>query len=156
MIFFPVILVLLTGCTGREIVVTGRSAYYVEDSLVMSEVLRTLSVYDLDTLGRQMIETVDVLPEPADLVEPDYPKEIVMNQKYVMDGRAYVKAFVSAEGLVTRAHLWKSSDDIFNKPSLEAAMRCRFTPGMTNGKAVSCWVIIPFKYHVITDDELKK
>jgi outer membrane biosynthesis protein TonB len=40
----------------------------------------------------------------------------------------------------------KSDNEIFNQPSLDAAMKFEFIPAAKNNKAVSMWVVVPFKF----------
>ncbi len=146
------IIMLLSGCSGKELIVTEKAAYYLEDSLAAPAEFKSLDSYDLDTLGRRLGDAMEFLPEPVDLVNPDFPREKMMHSSYYQDGTVLVKVFISTEGKVLRALVWKSSNNVFNKPCLEAAMESEFTPGRLSGKTVKCWMTIPFTFHVILSE----
>lgn len=88
---------------------------------------------------------LDAEPQIIYKVVPKYPEAA---RKKGMEGRVIVKLWVGPKGNVRKAILMKSTDPIFDKPSLDAAMKYKFSPGMYRDKPVSVWVIIPFNYRL--------
>lgn len=87
---------------------------------------------------------VDVQPTPIQpFVAPHYPEQA---RKKGIEGTVYVKMLVSEKGVVKNAQVIQSDAEILNKASIDAAMKWRFTPGAKNGKAVSTWIVLPFKF----------
>jgi TonB family protein len=86
---------------------------------------------------------VDKQPKVIFIQKPEYPP---VARRDSTEGRTWVKIWVGRDGIPKKAVLLKSSDDIFNLPSLDAAMTCKFTPAILDGKPVDVWVVIPFTF----------
>lgn len=91
---------------------------------------------------------VDQMPRIISQTIPVYPEKA---KKAGVEGRVIVKLLIDTKGDVRKAILMKSSDGIFDKPSLDAAMKYKFSPAMYRDNPVSVWVIIPFTYRLKPD-----
>jgi TonB family protein len=70
---------------------------------------------------------VDVQPKVVDLPTPKYPEGAVQKR---IEGRVVVKIWVDERGRTKKAVILESDNEIFNKPSMEAAENAKFTPAM--------------------------
>ncbi|MFA6540914.1 MAG: TonB family protein [Bacteroidota bacterium] len=93
---------------------------------------------------------VEKQPQPVNgsTPAPVYPN---LARKAGIQGTVWVKIWVDEKGNPRRADVLKSDDEIFNKPSIDAAMKWKFTPGVLQGKPVAVWVTIPFKFKLNPD-----
>lgn len=88
---------------------------------------------------------VPVEKEPQILRQavPPYPPSALKDHT---EGQVILKIWVSPTGMPRQAIILKSTDDIFNQPAIDAAMKYRFTPAIMNKMPVSVWVVIPFSF----------
>lgn len=104
----------------------------------------TISIATQDTSGASPdFVNVDTPPQIVSQAIPEYPEEAKEEQ---IGGRVIVKLWVDANGDVKKAVVLKSSNEIFNRPSIDAAMKYKFTPAILRDKPVAVWAIIPFSY----------
>jgi protein TonB len=82
-------------------------------------------------------------PEYVKRVEPKYP-ELAMRAG--LEGKVSVKLWVDKEGKVKQVVILKSDAEIFNQPSIDAAMQFVFTPAYMNNGPVAVWVATQFKF----------
>lgn len=141
-VFLFLVASVLFSCSGRNFIATAVMVYYPGDSLAT----------DTEKFG---IDSTDCfLPAVIKSEEPDYPKYIVGQTYYYLEGDVLVKIFISTEGEVKRALILKSTERVFNKPALEAVMNWRFTPAILKGKPVGCWILVPLKFrHTKSEDQ---
>ncbi len=76
-------------------------------------------------------------------VQPAYPE---IARKAEIEGTVWVELWVTKEGKVKKAVVMKSTSDIFNQPTLDAAVQFVFTPAMMQSGPVAVWVTMPFYY----------
>jgi TonB family protein len=74
---------------------------------------------------------------------PVYPE---VAKKAGIQGKVVVKMWVNSQGLPRDVKILNSSDEIFNKPVLEAAWGWRFKAAQIKGKPVDVWIVVPFKF----------
>ncbi|MBI3578211.1 MAG: energy transducer TonB [Ignavibacteriales bacterium] len=86
---------------------------------------------------------VEKSPEYVKQVQPKYPD---LAMRAGLEGTVWVKIWVDKEGKPKKAVIIKSDAEIFNKPSIDAAMDWVFTPAMMKNGPVAVWVSIPFRY----------
>lgn len=86
---------------------------------------------------------VEKNPEPISLVKPVYPE---IAQRAGLTGLVVLRVLVNKEGKPMRTAVIKADNDIFIEPAKEAAMKTLFTPAIQNGKPITCWVNIPFRF----------
>ncbi len=86
---------------------------------------------------------VDTQPGLVKNAAPTYPEEAM---KKGLEGTVFVKIWIDPEGKIRDAVIAKSDAEIFNQASLDAAKKFLFTPALKDGKPVSVWVVVPFKY----------
>lgn len=90
------------------------------------------------------IGEVDRQPDPINPpVWPVYPKEA---REKGIEGTVYVKLLVNDKGTVEKAVVEQSDAEIFNKVSVDAAMKWKFKPALKQGSPVSTWIMLPFKF----------
>jgi protein TonB len=78
-------------------------------------------------------------------VQPVYPE---IARKAGIEGAVWVELWVTKEGKVKKAVVVKSMSDIFNQPTIDAAMQFVFTPAMMQNGPVAVWVTMPFHYRL--------
>ncbi|OYV86378.1 MAG: hypothetical protein B7Z63_04115, partial [Ignavibacteriae bacterium 37-53-5] len=83
---------------------------------------------------------VEKEPQIIKQVIPKYPE---LAQRAGIEGRVIVKIWVDKDGKPHKAIVMKSDAEIFNQPSIDAAMQYRFTPAIMNKGPVAVWVVIP-------------
>jgi len=86
---------------------------------------------------------VDKQPIPLKTVQPQYPDSA---RRAGIEGTVYVKILVDKEGKARKAVVIKSDAEIFNEPSVKAALGWTFKPAMLNGKPVAVWAALPFHF----------
>lgn len=82
-------------------------------------------------------------PVPIKKVRPAYPE---IARRAGVEGKVWVKLWVDKEGKVRKAEILKSDADIFNQPTVDAAMQWVFTPALMKNGPVSVWVSVPFTF----------
>ncbi len=81
---------------------------------------------------------VEIYPEMIYYAEPEYPR---LARQAGITGTVWVKALVDEEGKVLRAIVAKSSGTAcLDEAAIEAASKCRYKPGIQNGRPVKVWV----------------
>lgn len=86
-------------------------------------------------------------------VIPIYPASAIKDH---LEGRVIVKLWITASGKPHQVVILRSSNDIFNQPATDAAMKYRFTPAILHNKPVAVWVVIPFTFKLKPDSESTK
>jgi protein TonB len=87
----------------------------------------------------------ETLPSVAVRVTPEYPALAV---RAGLEGKVLVNMWVDRTGRVRKAVVVKTDHEMFNDAALEAARRFVFTPATMNGKPVSVWVVVPFRFTI--------
>jgi len=82
-------------------------------------------------------------PEVIKTATPRYPE---LARRAGMEGTVMVRVWVDREGKPRKVEIMKSDAEIFNQSAIEAAEQMRFSPALKDGKAVSVWVAMPFKF----------
>ncbi|MCL5030137.1 MAG: energy transducer TonB [Bacteroidetes bacterium] len=88
---------------------------------------------------------VDKMPQVITSIAPHYPE---LAKRAGIEGTAYVKVLLSTEGSPVKAVVIKTDNEIFNQPSIDAAMQFKFTSAERDNKPVAVWVVIPFRYRL--------
>jgi protein TonB len=78
-------------------------------------------------------------------VQPLYPE---IARKAGIEGTVWVELWITKEGKVKKAVVAKSTSEIFNQPTLDAAVQFVFTPAMMQNGLVAVWVTVPFHYRL--------
>ena len=86
--------------------------------------------------------SVEEQPERKNTIIPIYPE---MAKRTGIEGTVFLKVLVNAKGLVDSVEVIKGPA-VFHQSSLDAAKSTEFTPAKHNDRAVSCWVIMPFRF----------
>lgn len=86
---------------------------------------------------------VDQMPKIVSQAIAHYPE---LAKKAGIEGRVFVKIWVNKKGEPKKAVVLKSDNNIFDQPSVDAAMKYRFSPAIYRDKPVDVWVVIPFTY----------
>lgn len=88
---------------------------------------------------------VEKQPVAIKSVSPAYPE---IARRAGIEGTAWVRIWVGKDGLAKKAEVMKSDADLFNQPSIDAALQWVFTPAVMNNGPVSVWVAIPFRFRL--------
>lgn len=137
------------------------------DIRAQAKLLPNYSVPDSSALPPDFLP-VEKEPQIVKQAIAKYPE---LAQKAGIEGRVILKVLVGKDGIPrkavvlefnlkaedTTAHLVKGegslvsrglkvSYSVFNQPTIDAAMKYRFTPAMLDNKPVSVWVVIPFTF----------
>jgi len=77
--------------------------------------------------------------------EPYYPELARMAE---LEGIVVVNVLVGPDGSVLRAEIQNGAHPLLNKAALEAARKCRFSPGMQRELPVKAWMAIPYRFRL--------
>lgn len=116
----------------------GGNVQITQDIKIEKEVKR-----DDDNPNPADFMPVEKNPEPIQLVKPVYPE---IAQRAGLTGLVVLRVLVNKEGKPMRTQVIKADNDLFVEPAKEAAMKTLFTPAIQNGKPITCWVNIPFRF----------
>jgi TonB family protein len=86
---------------------------------------------------------VDMQPVPIALVKPAYPLGAL---KINLRGNVFVKVLLDETGKPKDAKIIKSTHTIFDDSAISAALSSKFEPAIKDGKHISYWVVIPYKF----------
>ncbi len=89
--------------------------------------------------------SVDIMPKVLHSVTPHYPE---LAKRAGIEGAVYIRVFVNKQGNPEQALVIKTTNDIFNQPSIEAAKKFKFQPAIKDNNPVAVWVVIPFRYRL--------
>lgn len=93
---------------------------------------------------RGAYQYVEELPQSVYEFKPEYPD---LARAAGIEGVVLVHALIGKDGRVMRVELdEKKNVPMLNATALEAAMRWKFTPALSNGHPVVVWFAIPFKF----------
>ena len=84
---------------------------------------------------------LQIKPKILRRVEPVYPKEAHGKEGFVI-----LKVLVNPEGKISKTITLLSTDPLFKKLALSAVRAFKFTSGMVEGKNISSWIEIPFRF----------
>jgi TonB family protein len=85
----------------------------------------------------------DQAPEAITMVQPKYPDAAT---RAGTEGTVWTQVSIDEKGKVVKVTISKSDAEIFNQPSIDAAMQWVFKPAMKDGKPIATEVAIPFRY----------
>ena len=88
---------------------------------------------------------LDKIPKVRNPVGPRYPFEL---KRQGISGECTVQFFVDEKGMVVDPIVVSSSHREFEKPSLDAIIQWRFSPGMKNGRAVATRTQQQFPFNI--------
>lgn len=86
---------------------------------------------------------VEKSPTTIKQVKPEYPE---IARKAGMEGKVWVKIWVTKEGKVRDVLIVKSDSEIFNQAAIDAAKQFLFTPAISAAGPVAVWVTFPFVF----------
>jgi len=84
-----------------------------------------------------------VSPYVVKMVEPVYPEEAL---KKGVEGKVWVKIWVTSQGEINDVVVLKSDSPVFASAAVNAAWKFKFTPGYKDSLPVDVWVSVPFKF----------
>jgi TonB family protein len=87
-------------------------------------------VVDNNNRGPIMVNTPDAV----------YPPEAAAKG---IEGEVWVRMWVDEKGNVSKAMIERSPDQSLSSAAMEAALKLRFKPSMSDGKPIGVWLIIP-------------
>lgn len=138
--------------------------------VIMGPLLLFLSMSNLSAQEAKLLPNFTAVPfdssvPPPDFVPvekepqiiqqstPKYPAEAIKDK---IEGRVWVKIWIDKDGMPHQAVILKSDAQIFDEPSVQAAMKYRFTPAIMNKKPVAVWVVIPFTFKLMEEDASRR
>ncbi len=74
--------------------------------------------------------------------EVQYPPEAAEKG---IEGEVWVRMWVDEKGNVSKAMIERSPDQTLATAAMEAALKLKFKPSMSDGKPIGVWLIIPIK-----------
>jgi len=82
---------------------------------------------------------LEIFPEMIAEHPPEYPR---LAKQAGLEGTVWVQALVDKDGNVRDARVYKESGTNagFEEAAVEAAFKCKFSPGIQNGRPVAAWV----------------
>jgi TonB family protein len=89
-------------------------------------------------------------PEAVKQVQAVYPETA---RKDKLEGTVWVKTLVDVAGKVAQVTVQKSDGKIFEEAAIAAVKQWEFKPALLNGKPVSVWVSIPFRFKLSDGDK---
>lgn len=102
-----------------------------------------VSQKDLGGLDIFDIGAVDTKPQPRKQGSPRYPSA-AKNRK--LEGFALAEFIVDENGNVINVEIKQSSDPIFDKPTIDAIRRWKFSPGEKDGRKVKTRTRVKIPY----------
>jgi protein TonB len=78
-------------------------------------------------------------------VPPDYPEIARASQ---LEGTVIVKVLVGPDGSVMDAAVIQGVHPLLDRAAIDAARRCKFTPGKQRNIPVKAWMAIPFRFRL--------
>ena len=87
---------------------------------------------------------LDHQPQARSRIAPVYPHAAAADGR---DGEVLVEFMVDETGSVREARIVRSSDRVFEEPTLRAVERWRFEPGRKNGRVVRFRMAVPVVFH---------
>ncbi len=96
-----------------------------------------------DRQDKKAFPPYDQAPEVKTQVQPKYPD---IATRAGLEGTVWTKVAIDETGKVTKVTISKSDAEIFNQPSIDAAMQWVFKPAMKDGKPIATEVAIPFRF----------
>ncbi len=112
------------------------------------DIAQSITVEPDTTVAPSDFVPVDVQPKVVDLPNPKYP-DMAIEKK--IEGRVLVKIWIDRTGKPKKVVILESDNKIFDKPSIDAAEKAKFTPALAKGKPVDVWVVLPFTYKLKED-----
>jgi len=100
-----------------------------------------------DGFGSAVVEAarLDRIPQARVQSSPAYP---AIARTAGLAGEVVVEFVVTTDGRVTRARVLRSSDPIFEEPTLRAVAKWRFEPGRVGGRPVAFRMIAPVVFRL--------
>lgn len=86
--------------------------------------------------------------KPPIAIKQIYPPYPEIPRRAGVEGTVHIKMWVTKEGKVKRAEVFKSSSELFDQVALDAAMQWTFTPAIMNNGPVDVWVTVPFEFRL--------
>jgi TonB family protein len=87
----------------------------------------------------------EIYPEVIYTVQPEYPRQARM---VGLTATVWVRILVgkNGEALDAAVHVSSGSNAGFDEAAVAAALKCKFKPGIQNGKPVEAWVSLKFEF----------
>ena len=85
----------------------------------------------------------DTKPEIVSYAPPQYTE---FAREAGLEGLVLVDVLVGTDGRVKVARIQKSVHPVLDKAALDAAQKCRFSPGKQRNIPVEVWVTLPYSF----------
>ena len=91
-------------------------------------------------------QVLEIYPK---MIEQYYGKYPRIAAQAGMEGEVHVQVLLDEEGKPVKAELYKSSGvGSLDEAALEWALRCTFSPGIQNGRAITVWVSFSYEFEL--------
>ena len=116
------------------------------NSLAGDFALPTFDVGQKDLGGLDIfdINAVDTKPQPRKQASPNYP---IAAKRQKLEGYAMAEFIIDENGNVINVVIKQSSNPIFEKPTIDAIRRWKFTPGEKDGRKVKTRTRVKIPYN---------
>ncbi|MCZ6671471.1 MAG: energy transducer TonB [Verrucomicrobia bacterium] len=121
------------------------SLILISFALVFGSYLSFAETKPAEPIKAYELEELDKEPEALIRIAPKYPKILKRNRK---NGTVIIQFIVDEMGKVIDPKIVKSTNALFDPPSLEAVVQWKYKPGMKDGKAVRTRIELPLKFRL--------
>lgn len=119
------------NCAANKLLIKDNCAYYSNDDMVTS-----IEAGSNDNNSKP--------PKVINMKPPKYPSLAAKNG---VSGTVRLAVLIMSDGRVKRSKIIASSDPIFNRAALSAAMKWKFEPADLNGLKFNAWIEAPVTFH---------
>ncbi len=98
-----------------------------------------------ETPPKDFTPGVEKFPIAISNPAPAYPD---IARRSGVEGTVFIKMWVTKDGTVRTAEVVKSTSELFDQAAIEAAKLWKFTPALMNGRPVSVFVTVPFRFRL--------
>jgi protein TonB len=88
------------------------------------------------------------IESPPECIKREAPKYPDIAEKMRIEGKVIVEVTVDAQGKPIQAKVVRSTSDVFDEASVEAAMKSTYKPAMMSTGPVTAKVLVPFTFKI--------
>ena len=114
-------------------------------SLSDTSMFRNCAICRKDSTDPPDFLPVDSQATTIELLPPDYPAEA---RKANIQDDLWFKLLIDQNGTVKKVVLLKGHSKLLAKASMISAMHSKWKPAYMNGKPITYWASIPFRFHL--------
>lgn len=88
------------------------------------------------------------IESPPECIKREAPQYPDIAEKMRIEGKVIVEVTVDAQGKPIQAKVVRSTSDVFDEASVEAAMKSTYKPAMMSTGPVTAKVLVPFTFKI--------